>query len=86
MLAGDTNEVEIPITIRDFKAATKGGNHHDFERTDGKDPQKPVKGLVESTIGSDRKPVYNGGERQLRVENHLTFGTMMMMLSANGSK
>merc|ERR1712183_690595 len=51
------NEVQIPIVIRDFKA-----DHSDFERSDGKDPALPVKGLVESTLSSGRKPVYRGGD------------------------
>lgn len=64
MLVGDINEVEIPIKIRDFKAASQGHDlgHPDFERSDGSDPNRAVEGLVESTLGSDRKPVYKGGK------------------------
>ena len=56
LLAEDTNEVQILIVIRGFKA-----DHSDFERSGDKDPALPVKGLVESTLSSGRKPVYMGG-------------------------
>lgn len=47
-----TNEVEIPIILRDFKES-----HPDFERGSTGFHQ----GLVEDTLGPNRKPTYIGG-------------------------
>jgi len=46
------DEVQLPVTIRDFKES-----HPDFERDD----EGWNEGLVESRLGSDNKPVYKGG-------------------------
>jgi len=41
--------------VRDFRGANEPGGHPDFEAFDGK---RPTPGLIENTLGADRKPVY----------------------------
>lgn len=52
LVEASADEVEIPITIRDFRES-----HPDFERDDSGLHQ----GLVERTLGPNRKPTYVGG-------------------------
>ena len=47
-------EVVLTGTVRDFKAFHESGGHPDFERVGGSET-----GIVQSTLGSDDKPVYN---------------------------
>jgi len=42
--------------VRDFKMGTTDGGHPDFETAPS--TQTPLRGIVESTLGSDGKPVY----------------------------
>jgi fibro-slime domain-containing protein len=62
---GPPATIDLPVTYRDFHAADWGGDtyygHPDFEA----DPSlnggyRVVTGLVSSTLGGDKKPVYNG--------------------------
>jgi len=46
----------LTITIRDFQMWTAGGTNPDFNNETGDD-----RGIVESTIGTDGKPVYAHG-------------------------
>ncbi len=48
---GGTNT--LMMTIRDFMMSTKGGTNPDFENVVSDD-----RGIVETTLGSDQKPVY----------------------------
>jgi len=45
--------IDLTVTLRDFKGATEIGGHADFESVIGDD-----RGVVESTLGVDGKPVY----------------------------
>jgi len=45
-------------TVRDFKMGNKTDGHPDFETAPSSTKQGGVKGIVESTLGSDDKPVY----------------------------
>jgi fibro-slime domain-containing protein len=51
-MLNEINEVDLPVTIRDFKIS-----HPDFERDD----EGFHANLVESKLGDDEKPVYRGG-------------------------
>lgn len=49
--------ISITGTVRDFKAANQAGGHPDFECCIAND-----RGLVNANLGSDKKPVYAGGQ------------------------
>lgn len=45
-------------TVRDFRMGDTTDGHPDFETAPSSTKQGGVKGIVESTLGADRKPVY----------------------------
>lgn len=58
--------------VRDFRASNVAGGHPDFQAFEN---DQPTTGLVESTLGSDRKPVFrsvrgNGSKAQLTGAEH----------------
>lgn len=57
--------ISLTGTIRDFKGINEGG-HPDFESV----VNTPEKNIVKSTLGQDRKPVYNGPAASLTTKEN----------------
>lgn len=52
--------------VRDFKRGDKAGGHPDFQTFEG----NGLEGIVEATLGTDRKPVYSGTEPHFDEEHN----------------
>jgi fibro-slime domain-containing protein len=62
---GGFDNSTLIMTIRDFKMFTQGGTNPDFENAMGDD-----KGIVETQIGADQKPVYAHGDGGMTRTTH----------------
>ncbi len=58
----------LTITIRDFQMWTAGGTNPDFNNETGDD-----RGIVETTIGTDGKPVYAHGSNSTATTHGATY-------------
>jgi len=59
---GDPVEVKMKVVLRDFWKHNYSNGHPDMEPADSHVKAGLVKGLVEDTLGPDKKPVYKGGK------------------------
>eukprot|EP00416_Gambierdiscus_australes_P020290 CAMPEP_0171062090 /NCGR_PEP_ID=MMETSP0766_2-20121228/4861_1 /TAXON_ID=439317 /ORGANISM="Gambierdiscus australes, Strain CAWD 149" /LENGTH=370 /DNA_ID=CAMNT_0011517863 /DNA_START=65 /DNA_END=1176 /DNA_ORIENTATION=+ len=62
-------ETTVKVVLRDFWKHNYSNGHPDMEPADSAVRAGLVKGLVEDTLGSDKKPVYKGGKALSTKEN-----------------